>query len=288
MSSYQYYEFVTVGRRLTKKEMDALRAVSTRATITPTRFVNVYNYGDLKADPTALLAKYFDARVYLSNFGDREFAVRVPKTALPAKSTKPFEDGRTVKVHRRGECAVVTFTRYDEEGSGWIDDTEGAGWMRDLLGLRDRLLRGDLSPLYVAWLSTLDLYQDGDEEDGDEVEPPVPPALDESAELRSLADFFGVEALLLRAAAEGAKGGGEAALTPAAVKRWVAEQPATKQLAWLTRAAMGDGAAVGVELATAFQRANAPKAGRGRRRTVAALIERAQELHERARTRRKR
>ncbi|MDH3316099.1 MAG: hypothetical protein OER43_10075 [Gammaproteobacteria bacterium] len=40
MSEYQYYEFQAIDRPLTQSQMRELRSVSTRATITPTRFVN--------------------------------------------------------------------------------------------------------------------------------------------------------------------------------------------------------------------------------------------------------
>ena len=43
MSEYQYYEFQALDRPLDKDEMRQLRAVSTRASITPTRFVNEYH-----------------------------------------------------------------------------------------------------------------------------------------------------------------------------------------------------------------------------------------------------
>jgi hypothetical protein len=46
MSEYQYYEFQAVDRLLTQREMAELRALSARATITPTRFTNVYNWGN--------------------------------------------------------------------------------------------------------------------------------------------------------------------------------------------------------------------------------------------------
>ncbi len=54
MSEYQYYEFRTVDQALDKAEMAALRQVSTRAEITSHGFVNSYEWGDLKADPTLL------------------------------------------------------------------------------------------------------------------------------------------------------------------------------------------------------------------------------------------
>lgn len=60
MSEYQCYEFVALDRRLTTKEMAELRAISTRADISPTRFWNEYEWGDLKADAGKLLARYFD------------------------------------------------------------------------------------------------------------------------------------------------------------------------------------------------------------------------------------
>ena len=73
MSEYQYYEFRTLDRDLTDTEMDALRRISTRAMITSTSFTNHYEWGDLKADPLKLLEKYFDAFVYVANWGSRQF-----------------------------------------------------------------------------------------------------------------------------------------------------------------------------------------------------------------------
>jgi hypothetical protein len=47
--------------------MDELRRYSSRAQITPSSFVNVYNYGDFRGDPDELIEKYFDAFLYLAN-----------------------------------------------------------------------------------------------------------------------------------------------------------------------------------------------------------------------------
>ncbi len=73
MSEYQWYEFVALDKPLSDSEMAALRAISTRAEITPTRFWNEYNWGDLEADPAVLLAKYFDAHLYFANWGTHRF-----------------------------------------------------------------------------------------------------------------------------------------------------------------------------------------------------------------------
>lgn len=61
MSEYQYYEFAAIDRPLTRAEMAELRAVSTRAVITPAGFVNHYEWGGLKADPADWMRRYFDA-----------------------------------------------------------------------------------------------------------------------------------------------------------------------------------------------------------------------------------
>ena len=67
MSEYQCYEFVALDRSLTPKQLAELRAISTRAEISPTRFWNEYQWGDLKADPAKLMARYFDAHLYCAS-----------------------------------------------------------------------------------------------------------------------------------------------------------------------------------------------------------------------------
>ena len=57
MSEYQYYDFKAIDHALTKTEMAARRAISTRAVITTTSFTNHYEWGDLKADPLKLLER---------------------------------------------------------------------------------------------------------------------------------------------------------------------------------------------------------------------------------------
>src|SRR5437879_1490821 len=83
MSEYQYYEFQAVERPLTSEQVSELRALSTRADITPNRFCNTYNYGDCRGNPPKLMELYFDAHVYVSNFGTVTFMLRLPRTVLP-------------------------------------------------------------------------------------------------------------------------------------------------------------------------------------------------------------
>src|SRR5439155_25152930 len=50
-----------IDRPLSERERRELRACSTRATITSTRLINPYEWGDLKGDPRVWIEKYFDA-----------------------------------------------------------------------------------------------------------------------------------------------------------------------------------------------------------------------------------
>lgn len=89
MSEYQYYEFRAVDRPLTDAEMLEMRAVSSRADITPTRFVNEYNWGDFKGSPARWMERYFDAFLYLANWGSRELMLRLPRQALDPHAAEP-------------------------------------------------------------------------------------------------------------------------------------------------------------------------------------------------------
>src|SRR5215471_3964385 len=82
MSEYQYYEFLATDRTLEQSEMAALRALSTRADITSSRFINVYNWGDFKGSPEKLMEKYFDAHVYVANWGTHTLMLRLPRGSV--------------------------------------------------------------------------------------------------------------------------------------------------------------------------------------------------------------
>lgn len=121
--------------------MSALRTISTRAVITSRSFTNHYEWGDLKADPLKLLEKYFDAFVYVANWGTREFRLRIPRDLV---------DYQHLKASRR--CRGCTESIGFEDDSERDDWDEGTVWMGSLMSLRPDLLRGDLRCLYLGWL----------------------------------------------------------------------------------------------------------------------------------------
>ena len=94
MSEYQYYEFQAIDRPLSQQEMGELRSFSTRARITTTSFINDYSWGNFKGDADAWMEKYFDAHLYLANWGTHVLMLRL------AFATPGREDGAPV-LHRQ-------------------------------------------------------------------------------------------------------------------------------------------------------------------------------------------
>jgi hypothetical protein len=199
MSEYQYYEFRAVDRSLTEREIAELRSLSTRATITSTSFQNEYNYGDFRGDPLVLMQKYFDAFVYVTNWGTRQFMLRLPTTLLAPEAANCYAIQPGIEVRRSGDQVILEFALEEEEPE-WA---EGEGWLDSLLPLRDEIAHGDLRGLYIGWLSAIGIGDIEDEaREKDVREPPVPPGLNElSVPLRKLVDFLQVDPDLLSVAA---------------------------------------------------------------------------------------
>ena len=197
VSEYQYYDFRAIDRPLTKKEMAALRSISTRAAITTTSFTNHYEWGDLKANPSKLLERYFDAFVYVANWGTHEFYIRLPQESVDYKLLKARVRGETVRVRKTARFVIVEFGSESE----WDGEGDGTGWMASLMPLRSDLLR-DLRCLYLGWLRST---QDGGL-DEDELEPPVPAGLQElSGPLDALIEFLEIDEDLVEVAARASK-----------------------------------------------------------------------------------
>jgi len=194
VSEYQYYDFRAMDRALTRAEMAELRSISTRAVITSTSFTNDYEWGDLKANPLKLLEKYFDAFVYVANWGTREFYLCLPLELVDYKQLRTMLPGDAASVRKAGSCVIVGFENESEQDD-WDD---GTGWMGSLMSLRSELLCGDLRCLYLGWLLCAQCEEFAEEE----LEPPVPAGLGEqSAPLHSLIEFLGIDEDLVQVAA---------------------------------------------------------------------------------------
>jgi len=251
VSEYQHYEFLAVDTPLDAKAQAAMRALSTRARITPTGFVNTYEWGDFKGDPRALVERHYDAFLYTANWGTHQFMLRLPAAVLDPVLVRrycctPSADSWTTKRH---VVIDLTFSA-DERGDAWWEDwdeqedTLGDGWLASLIPARADLAAGDHRLLYLAWLHAVG----GDEHDEDIVEPPVPAGLGTlPASLRRLVDFLRIDTDLLAAAAQASPASAAAGPSRTAWRTGLTALPVREKDALLLRVMDGD-PHVGAEL----------------------------------------
>ncbi|MHB8874024.1 MAG: hypothetical protein ACYC8T_10095 [Myxococcaceae bacterium] len=269
MSEYQYYEFQAIDRALTERETATLRGFSSRATITPTRFVNNYSYGSFKGNTSEWMAKYFDAFLYLANWGTHQFMLRLPARMLSLKTAQRYCVGEAASAKAKGDHVVLEFRSEDEEGGEWIDEEHGT--LASLVPLRTDLVGGDLRALYLAWILSAQL---GELDDGD-MEPPCPPGLRKlTAPLEAFVEFMRIDRNLIEAAATASP---ELAPTEdAALERWVAALPEAEKTTLLVRMVGGTEAHLRAELIRRFRESRAREALPAKARTVGELLEAAE------------
>jgi hypothetical protein len=178
VSEYQYYEFQAIDRPLTAEEQRAVAQLSSRVEPHPRRAVFTYSFGGgLPHRAEDMLVDYYDAMLYLANWGSRQLVIRFPITLVDAGVMQQYNfvtqayPSDTIGVTTQGEYVILDIRVYEDEGLGWI---EGEGWLDSLVGLRDAMLQQDYRLLYLAWLKGVTLAHDVD---GEALEPPVPPGL---------------------------------------------------------------------------------------------------------------
>ncbi|MEG5057356.1 hypothetical protein QUB60_21090 [Microcoleus sp. A2-C5] len=215
MSEYQYYEFQSVDRPLTQSEQEAISKLSSRAQISSSRAIFLYNYGDFPGQEKQVLIKYFDAMFYIANWGSLKLMFRFPKGLIDIELMQKYCVEDIVEVSEINDFVILEISINEEEGfDGWI---EGEGNLSSLIGLRQEILQGDYRLLYLAWLKGITYLDELDDEDEDErddddenddenddkegLEPPVPPNFGKlSSSLQAFIDIFEVDEHLLKAA----------------------------------------------------------------------------------------
>jgi len=251
MSEYQYYEFQTVDGPLNEKDMQTLEDLSSRARITPTSFVNVYNWGDFQGDPLKLVTKYFDAFLYVANWGTHWFMLKVPRNLVDVDLVKKFCPGESARIHEKGDHIIFEFTSQTED----YDWEEGEGWLSSLISLRADIISGDYRSLYLAWLFCAEMH----EIDEQELEPPVPPNLaDLNGPLDSFVDFMRIDTDLIAVAAERSVSE-DRQPDPEALKTWIQNLPESEKDEILFRFIEAPSPHLGIELTQRFQQAVSTK-----------------------------
>jgi hypothetical protein len=266
MSKYQYYEFVALDQALTAKQQGELRAVSSRGRITSSGFVNDYQWGDLKADPAKWMERYFDAHLYLANWGTRRIMLRLPKTVLDPATAARFCVGESAGSRATRTHVVLDLRSEDEDGDEewWSEE----GRLAAIVPARAELAGGDRRLLYLAWL----LCVQNRELANDEPEPPVPAGLAKlSGPLRALADFLRIDDDLLDVASAASRPLTEVAPSAADIRRWVKDLPVAHKDEVLLRVLRGEVGLLRSELLRQFH-GTAQENPAGESRTAGELL----------------
>lgn len=277
MSEYQSYEFVAIDHPLSAKQMAALRAISTRAEISATRFWSEYQWGDLKADPAKLVARYFDAHLHLTSWSTHRLILRLPKARVDTKALEQYFVTQHASLARVGQHVVLdVITDLDEAE---YDDGQSQHSLAELSPLRAELMQGDMRPAYLAWLLAVDRLEMED----DAMEPPVPAGLAQlTLAQQAMLELLRIDVDLLTVAANASTA---ASKDDAPFRQWLASLSAKEKDVWLKRAADEPDLALGGELRRAFQM-TVKRVSTSGRRTVGEL--RALAEAQRAKPKRKR
>ncbi len=264
MSEYQYYEFAAIDRPLSTEERQQLRAISSRARITRSSFVNTYSFGDLKADPLKLIERYFDVFVYVANWGTRWFAMRVPKRLIDLQALKQFHlhDGLAL-IRPAGEHVIISVTRDEVDDEEWDD---GSGHLAALAPLRANLLAGDLRLFSLLWLMQVE-----NEWIADEAVEPAPGLTRVSGALAALAEFLAIDPDLMEAATATARPIAASGPSPSEIEAWIRALPEAEKVALLLRLYSGDDPHLSAELRRQCRKAGAHADVVGPRRTAGEL-----------------
>lgn len=269
MSEYQYYEFLAVDRPLNDRELAEVRALSTRANVTSTSFVNEYHWGNFRGSPRQMMERFYDAHLYLANWGTHQIMLRLPQTLLDIDVARDYFVDDQVTAWTAGQFLVLDLTS-DDECSDWDPDADVP--LSAIVGIRSELAAGDLRPLYLAWLAGHHL--DEREEDVDDVEPPVPPGLTTlTASQRALADFLRVDEDLLAVAARTSPTRKETTGISGPLSAWVKSLPVAEKDQLLLRVVDDHAATVRIEMLRRFHDQHTPNIPSPPRRAVTDLLD---------------
>ena len=275
MSEYQYYEFLALDRPLDTRRQDEVRALSTRARISATRFVNEYHWGNFRGDPDRMMERYYDAHLYLANWGSRRIMFRFPRSLLDLDVAEQYCVSDQVRAWAAGQFIVLDVASEDDSDE-WVDDAEWS--LSAIVGVRAEIAAGDLRPLYLAWLAGYGSWERDedafDREHDDELEPPVPPGLaTPTASQQALAGFLRLDDDLLNVAAATSLPIEDATNDPGQLAGWITNLTLTEKDRLLLRVVGDHPATVRTELLRRFHEQSTPTVPPVPRRTVADLLD---------------
>ena len=196
-----------------------------------------------------MMAAYFDAFLYLANWGTRHLMFRIPRTVLDTEYAGQYCYTDAASLTETDDHLIISLYADRDPDDSWDETTGELGAM---VAARSELLGGDHRLLYLAWLMGIQW----DQVDDEDTEPPVPAGLAGlSGALRAIAEFLDIDEDLIAVAAEASPPLKE---EPAAgLADWIATLPSAEKDKLLTMVADAEGPQVRALLLRRF-RADSP------------------------------
>jgi hypothetical protein len=221
MSEFQVYKFRSVDRALTIEERKKINSWSSRTTATANSATFTYSYSGFSQKEEKVLAEYFDILLYFSNWGTRRLMLKFPRNLIDEKAIQKYtiivstDYKSSLDFLFTKDFVILDFSWTDSENGSWLEEDDFDS--SDFINIREAILAGDYSALYLFWLKLAEIKA-SDEEYDDEYEdeyddenhlsinrptPPVPPALKNQGDaLASFIEFFEINQHLASAAQE--------------------------------------------------------------------------------------
>lgn len=258
MSEYQYVEFQAIDRPLNDKQFEFAQQQSSRAEVSRRSLTVEYHYSSFNGDIDGLLRNGFDVFLLYSNYGPREIRLRLPDGSPFEKHVwSKFVDGEGLKWSKdvKGKGGILALSPYDESSdleSIW----DFPQYVDAAIQVRERLMAGDLRALYLLWLCAAD----DDNNDPDEtIEPPAPHGMAElPGHSEKLLTFFGLDTLLLKAAAEGVDSAPASVSQDKILEDWAWSLSAERSKSLLTRFLVEDSQVIKTETIAEIREAQSP------------------------------
>jgi hypothetical protein len=229
MSEFQYYEFISIDKVLSKDTQKELSDLSSRAKVTSRSAKFVYSYGSFRGNEESLMFAHFDAFLYWANWGTRKIVFRFPKDLIDKKALIPFTFSNCIEI-KSNATHILLIIEENWEGeafSNWFD-SESTVSENMLINIRNAIMEGDYRALYLVWLhfhaptyrencymDFEDYYEDEEDEEGENQgksweervrEPFLPNGLQQLEEaLQEFIAFFEMDKNWITAAARDSK-----------------------------------------------------------------------------------
>lgn len=209
MSEFQQYQFQTIDQPLTDAQRKEVSSWSSRASASSTSVTFTYHYGDFPKNEEKVLAEFFDAMLYVANWGTKKLMFRFPKgivdeDAISQYAIHPKYAESSLNIYSKGKFTILDMNLSDDDGGGWIDDDDYQ--LSDFISLREQIINGDYRCLMMAWLKIAQEDVEMEKEDYEEEEnilPPIPAGMKKlNATLTAFQTFFEIDDDVLAAVAK--------------------------------------------------------------------------------------